>query len=123
MTQGMDSMSAHQRPSSSRPRVMGIDSTVTVSINLLGFIMTPVECADWLPRSDEEGYLFLKHGLGHPHPLALLAAAEPARAAAEAIHVDVHHRGDIERQELRNHEPADHRQSQRTPRLATRPDS
>lgn len=34
MTPGMDSMSAHQRPSSSRPVTIGIDSTVTVSIFL-----------------------------------------------------------------------------------------
>src|SRR5437763_14468912 len=33
MTPGMDSMSAHQRPSSSRPTTIGIDSTVTVSID------------------------------------------------------------------------------------------
>jgi hypothetical protein len=33
MTPGMDSISAHQRPSSSRPTTIGMDSTVTVSID------------------------------------------------------------------------------------------
>src|SRR6478609_6424420 len=36
MTPGIDSMSAHQRPSSSCPRVIGIDSTVSDSIRSSG---------------------------------------------------------------------------------------
>src|SRR6266567_4592272 len=43
MTPGMDSMSAHQRPSSSRPMTIGIDSTVTVSIDFLVLIIAPKE--------------------------------------------------------------------------------
>lgn len=39
MTPGMDSTSAQQRPSSSRPKMIGIDSTMTVSINAPGFII------------------------------------------------------------------------------------
>src|SRR5580704_12400109 len=35
----MESISAHQRPSSSRPTVIGIDSTVIVSTDLLGCII------------------------------------------------------------------------------------
>src|ERR1022692_13523 len=46
ITPGMDSMSAHQRPSSSTPRTMGIDSGETVpsfhrSCSLLARLQTP----------------------------------------------------------------------------------
>src|SRR5437899_840766 len=41
MTPAMDSISAHQRPSSSRPTRIGIDSAVTVSLGPFAFMTSP----------------------------------------------------------------------------------
>ena len=50
MTPGMDSMSAHQRPSSSRPTTIGMDSTVTVSIDFFGLFQSII-----VPESSIQG--------------------------------------------------------------------
>src|SRR5450631_2989628 len=77
ITPGMDSMSAHQRPSSSCPRTMGIDSGETVSIGLAssGNIIATLTRA-----GPTEGHLNVDASVQQPPRRGLHPAPAPAGA-------------------------------------------